>query len=48
MEVACAYPGVVPVRDSKAPDRPALTFTIAPWTAFIGSVKAEHRIDPGR
>lgn len=48
VEVACAYPGVVPVRDSKAPDRPVLIFTMAPWTAFIGSVKAEHRLSPGR
>ncbi|MFI0901215.1 DUF397 domain-containing protein [Streptomyces sp. NPDC020983] len=31
---------VVPVRDSKDPEGPALTFHPAAWTAFIADVKA--------
>lgn len=30
--------GAVPVRDSKDPDGPALTFTSAAWTAFTQGV----------
>ncbi|MEU6544629.1 MULTISPECIES: DUF397 domain-containing protein [unclassified Streptomyces] len=30
----------VPVRDSKAPDGPALCFEAASWSAFIGALKA--------
>ncbi|MFE6778538.1 DUF397 domain-containing protein [Streptomyces sp. NPDC057702] len=32
--------GTVPVRDSKDPSGPALTFEPAAWNAFITSVKA--------
>ncbi len=32
-------PGAVPVRDSKAPQGPALVFPAAGWTAFVTSVK---------
>jgi hypothetical protein len=32
--------GVVPVRDSKDPNGPALTFPTATWTAFVTSVKS--------
>ncbi|MER0243032.1 DUF397 domain-containing protein [Streptomyces sp. HSW2009] len=32
--------GVVPVRDSKDPHGPALTFGTAVWSAFVGAVKA--------
>ena len=28
----------IKVRDSKDPDGPVLTFTLAEWTAFIGGV----------
>ncbi|WP_234388154.1 MULTISPECIES: DUF397 domain-containing protein [Streptomyces] len=31
---------VVPVRDSKAPQGPALCFGAASWGAFIGELKA--------
>ncbi|MFI0939497.1 DUF397 domain-containing protein [Streptomyces sp. NPDC021020] len=31
---------VIPVRDSKDPEGPALTFAPAAWTAFISDVKA--------
>ncbi|MGV4888682.1 DUF397 domain-containing protein [Streptomyces viridosporus] len=43
VEVADGFPGVVPVRDSKAPHGPALCFEAVSWTAFIGGLKAEHR-----
>ncbi|MDQ0907777.1 hypothetical protein QFZ22_003762 [Streptomyces canus] len=40
--VECAdVPGIVPVRDSKAPDGPALTFSKASWGAFVALVKTE-------
>ena len=39
VEVADGYPGVVPVRDSKDPQGPALTFTPAAWTTFIASIR---------
>jgi len=44
VEVADGVPGVVPVRDSKAPGGPALAFAAASWTAFIGELKSRHRI----
>ncbi|MFG3116547.1 DUF397 domain-containing protein [Streptomyces sp. NPDC048197] len=31
--------GLVPVRDSKAPDGPALLFPADDWTTFISAVK---------
>ncbi|MFW6718752.1 DUF397 domain-containing protein [Streptomyces sp. MAR4 CNY-716] len=34
-----AATGIVPVRDSKDPDGPALTFTTDAWAAFISDVK---------
>lgn len=40
--VESAYvPGIVPVRDSKSPQGPALVFSKASWGAFVGLVKAE-------
>jgi hypothetical protein len=39
------FPGVVPVRDSKDPQGPALAFAAASWAAFVGELKAgRHRI----
>ncbi|GAQ55604.1 DUF397 domain-containing protein [Streptomyces acidiscabies] len=35
LEVADNLPGVLPVRDSKTPDRTPLLFTPTTWTAFI-------------
>ncbi|MEU3959331.1 DUF397 domain-containing protein [Streptomyces buecherae] len=32
--------GVVPVRDSKDPQGPALTFEPSAWSAFVAGVKA--------
>jgi hypothetical protein len=40
IEVADGLP-VIPVRDSKDPEGPALTFNPAAWTAFITAVKAD-------
>ncbi|MFG3116811.1 DUF397 domain-containing protein [Streptomyces sp. NPDC048197] len=31
--------GEVPVRDSKAPDGPSLTFAPAAWVAFVSAVR---------
>ncbi|MEC4014958.1 DUF397 domain-containing protein [Streptomyces sp. H27-D2] len=43
IEVADGFPGVVPVRDSKNPEGPALFLPAEAWAAFIGDVKAGHR-----
>ncbi|WP_052230536.1 DUF397 domain-containing protein [Streptomyces sp. CT34] len=39
VEVADGSAGLVPVRDSKAPQRPALVFPGGAWTAFIRALK---------
>jgi F420-0:gamma-glutamyl ligase len=39
VEVGVGAPGVVPVRDSKDPQGPVLTFTPSAWTAFVTSVR---------
>ncbi|MER5684668.1 DUF397 domain-containing protein [Streptomyces sp. NPDC002205] len=39
LEVADGHPGVVPVRDSKVPDGPALVFRTAAWSSFIADLK---------
>ncbi|MFJ3724248.1 DUF397 domain-containing protein [Streptomyces sp. NPDC090045] len=38
LEVADGHPGIVPVRDSKVPDGPHLTFRDTAWTAFVTSL----------
>ncbi|MDQ1027428.1 hypothetical protein QF035_005010 [Streptomyces umbrinus] len=38
VEVADGYPGIVPVRDSKFPQGPALVFGAEPWALFLGNV----------
>ncbi|MFD4994825.1 DUF397 domain-containing protein [Streptomyces buecherae] len=40
VEVGAGVPSVIPVRDSKDPHGPALTFEPAAWNAFINAVKA--------
>ncbi|MFI9241455.1 DUF397 domain-containing protein [Streptomyces sp. NPDC053086] len=40
VEVADNLPGLVPVRDSKAPDGPALILTLTAWAPFIASLKS--------
>jgi hypothetical protein len=42
VEVAHGIPHVVPVRDSKDPEGPALLVPAASWTAFVATVKAGH------
>ncbi|MFH9422792.1 DUF397 domain-containing protein [Streptomyces sp. NPDC017529] len=39
VEVADDLPGIVPVRDSKTPHGPIVTFPATSWTAFIASLK---------
>ncbi|WP_229834181.1 DUF397 domain-containing protein [Streptomyces xantholiticus] len=41
--MADGIPGLVPVRDSKAPHGPALTFAPASWAAFIGELRTADR-----
>ncbi|MFD5040029.1 DUF397 domain-containing protein [Streptomyces sp. NPDC058377] len=38
VEVADAFPGLVPVRDSKIPTGPTLIVTAPAWTAFVAHV----------
>ncbi|AJZ85053.1 MULTISPECIES: DUF397 domain-containing protein [Streptomyces] len=42
VEVADNLPGIVPVRDSKNPDRPVLIFPNGSWSAFITSLKNQR------
>ncbi|MGW6919087.1 DUF397 domain-containing protein [Kitasatospora sp. NPDC054939] len=42
VEVAPGFPGLMPVRDSKDPQGPALIFTADAFAAFVDSVKAGH------
>ncbi|KOT91643.1 hypothetical protein ADK86_22460 [Streptomyces sp. NRRL F-5755] len=39
VEIAEDIPGFVPVRDSKTPHGPILTFPTTSWTAFIDALK---------
>ncbi|MEN8649359.1 DUF397 domain-containing protein [Streptomyces sp. 21So2-11] len=39
LEVSDNHPGIVPVRDSKTPDAPALVFRAAAWSAFVADLK---------
>jgi hypothetical protein len=41
VEVSDGIPGTVPVRDSKAPDGPALLVPARSWTAFVSALKAD-------
>ncbi|GHH82478.1 hypothetical protein GCM10018781_67490 [Kitasatospora indigofera] len=40
VEVADGFPEIVPVRDSKDPEGPALLFPAAAWSAFVAGIKA--------
>ncbi|WP_371502099.1 DUF397 domain-containing protein [Kitasatospora sp. NBC_00374] len=40
VEVADGVPGLMPVRDSKDPDGPALLFAAEAWAAFVAGIKA--------
>ncbi|MFJ3953509.1 DUF397 domain-containing protein [Streptomyces sp. Je 1-4] len=39
IEVAATGTGAVPVRDSKDPNGPALTFSANGWSSFVAAVK---------
>lgn len=39
IEVLDGHPAGVPVRDSKAPEGPAVVFPPAGWTSFVAAVK---------
>ncbi|MFZ4270261.1 DUF397 domain-containing protein [Streptomyces arboris] len=39
VEVSDDFPGVVPVRDSKQPEGPAVVFGASAWSAFISDVR---------
>ncbi|GAA3489046.1 DUF397 domain-containing protein [Streptomyces cremeus] len=39
VEIAEGFPGVMPVRDSKRPQGPALVLPIGQWTTFVEAVK---------
>ncbi|MFJ2780709.1 MULTISPECIES: DUF397 domain-containing protein [unclassified Kitasatospora] len=40
VEVSPDHPGIVPVRDSKDPEGPALVFPTDAFAAFVAGVKA--------
>ncbi|MGV9270836.1 DUF397 domain-containing protein [Kitasatospora sp. NPDC003701] len=40
VEVAPGFPGLMPVRDSKDPEGPALVFPSAAWRSFVAGVRA--------
>ncbi|MGW8974632.1 DUF397 domain-containing protein [Streptomyces platensis] len=40
IEVSHDFPALVPVRDSKHPHRPALTFKVSAWSSFVTAVKS--------
>ncbi|SFE81756.1 protein of unknown function [Actinacidiphila alni] len=39
VEVAPGFAGILPVRDSKDPQGPALVFPAEAWNAFLGAVR---------
>ncbi|WP_329546914.1 DUF397 domain-containing protein [Streptomyces sp. NBC_01356] len=39
LEVADGHPALVPVRDSKTPHGPKLTFRVEAWSAFVENLK---------
>ncbi|MEX2973905.1 DUF397 domain-containing protein [Streptomyces sp. C184] len=39
IEVSDDFPALVPVRDSKHPHGPALTFEVTTWSSFVTAVK---------
>ncbi|MFE7534000.1 DUF397 domain-containing protein [Streptomyces rhizosphaericola] len=39
VEVSDDFPGVIPVRDSKRPEGPALVFGAPAWTAFVNDMR---------
>ncbi|MGW1672793.1 DUF397 domain-containing protein [Streptomyces sp. NPDC002324] len=39
VEIAEGFPGVMPVRDSKRPEGPAIVFAVGGWSSFVSAVK---------
>ncbi|MDQ0775678.1 hypothetical protein QF026_004144 [Streptomyces aurantiacus] len=39
VEVADGYPDLVPVRDSKVPEGPAVVFGVDSWASFVSGVR---------
>ncbi|WP_145499333.1 DUF397 domain-containing protein [Streptomyces sp. CFMR 7] len=39
VEVSDDFPGVVPVRDSKRPEGPAVIFAASAWSVFVNDVR---------
>ena len=39
VEISEDFPGIVPVRDSKTPNGPALVVPAAAWAAFVQTLK---------
>lgn len=42
VEVADGTPGIVPVRDSKDPNGPALVFEPGAWSSFVSAVQRDE------
>lgn len=42
VEFAPGFAGLVPVRDSKDPEGPALTFSASAWRDFLGAVRQDE------
>jgi hypothetical protein len=40
VEIAANFPGLVPVRDSKVPDGPALLLAARAWAQFVAALKS--------
>ncbi|MFE6050478.1 DUF397 domain-containing protein [Kitasatospora sp. NPDC056446] len=40
VEVASGFPGLLPVRDSKDPQGPALVFPSDAWASFVSAVRS--------
>ncbi|MCZ1008000.1 DUF397 domain-containing protein [Streptomyces lydicus] len=41
VEIADGFPGVIPVRDSKHPAGPCLTFGTHAWASFISTLQGD-------
>ncbi|MCT2594662.1 DUF397 domain-containing protein [Streptomyces sp. N2-109] len=45
LEVADGVTGLVPVRDSKRVDGPALVFRAPAWSAFVTALRGDRAVD---
>ncbi|CAL9450690.1 hypothetical protein SUDANB145_02434 [Streptomyces sp. enrichment culture] len=44
VEVTDDVPALIPVRDSKRPAGPALTFSVGAWAAFVDGLRGAGRV----